>query len=144
MTFYGHRFKIALAVVFVFISGVDLFLMLCYGFAGQPLIALYVLLGVVAACALIAMIGNLVPSIAISNNTIQAHAIYDERSRVARNHMNTFTTIHLDEVQMCEITGKTIMLSMKWDGKKVLFLSAFSNKQIVNIKKEIDKRLPAR
>lgn len=142
MTFYGHRFKIALAVVFVFLSSVDIFLMFCYGFDGQLLIALYVLLGVVAVCALIAMLGNLVPSITISHNTIRTHAIYDERSRIARNHMNTFTTIHLDEVQMCEITERAIMLSMKWDGKKILFLSAFSNKQIANIKKEIDKRLP--
>ena len=141
MTFYGHKFKIALAIVFVFLSGVDLFLMHCYGFVGQPLIALYVLLGVVAVCALIAIIGNFAPSIVISNNTIQTNGIYDERSLIARNNMNTFTTIHLDEVQMCEITEKAIVLTTKWGSKRILFLSAFSSKQIANIKKEIDKRL---
>jgi len=144
MVFYGQKYKIGLIAVSAAFSFVDLFLMRFYGFTGQALIALYVVLGLVAICALMFVLGNVVPSVTLDDKckTITTCAVYDERSRYTKNQTVTFYTIHLDEVTRCEIVGKCVVLSMKWGGKKTLYLSFFTNRQICKIQKEIQRRLP--
>lgn len=143
MAFYGQKYKTVLVVISITFLCVDLFLMRLYGFVGQALIALYVFLGIVPVCALAFVIGNVVPSVTLDDRckTIVTRGIFDERRRYTKSQIATFSTIHLEEVQRCEISGNSIVLSMKWNSKKTLYLSAFSDRQIKSIQRQISSRL---
>ena len=143
MEFYGQKYKMGLIAISAMFFLVDLFLIWFYGFKGQALIALYTILGMVAICALMFVLGNVVPSVTLNDKckTIVTRGVYDERSRHTKNQMITFATIYTEDVEQCEIIGKSVVLSMKWGGKKTLYLFAFTDRQICDIREEIKRRL---
>lgn len=141
MKIRGLKYNLLLTIIAMILAIVDVLLMIKFGFDGQLLIGLYVIIGVVPICAIVAICIGWGPTIQIDDvaKTITAFAIYDERRSQGKNSM--FTLISIDEILQCDIENKTILLKMKWNTYKRLYLSAFTNKQILKIKNDINKRL---
>ena len=141
MKFHGFKFNLGLSLIAVVLTVVDIVLMINYGFEGQLLIALYVLIGVVPICSLVFMMAGLGPTILIdkASNTINTIGIADERYKMDKNMRNTQAIIHLDEIFDCRVYKKNMIFKIKYANDKVLDLSAFSFNQILMIQKEIEK-----
>lgn len=142
--YIGLKFNLILLILTIALAVVDIFLMGKYGFDGQLLIFLYVIIGVVPLCSIIALItGIFSPTIIIDNNArkIDAHFISNEIYKSNHNLRNSFTIIHFDEIVECVRETNKLIFVMKYNHVKTLYLSSFTEKQIIKIKNEIDKHI---
>ena len=142
MKLYGLIYKIVLGIISVLLLSVDLFLIAFYGFEGQLLILLYILIGLVPLCGVFALCSNtFIPSITFdySAKTIITDWVANELYKYDRGFRNQGDVFHFDEIINCDIDNKKVILTLKYGQVKTLYLSFFTKGQIRKIQKEIDK-----
>ena len=142
MKIFALKYKILLAIISVLLFSIDLFLIAFYGFEGQLLIFLYLMIGLVPLCGVIALCSNtFIPSIYFnySAETIITDFVANELYKNDRHFRNQGDMFYFDEIINCEIDNKKLILTLKYGQVKTLYLSAFTKSQIYKIYNEIEK-----
>ena len=142
MKVFGLKYKVLLGTISVLLLSVDLFLITFYGFEGQLLIFLYIMIGLVPLCGVFALCSNtFIPSISFDYNakTIITDFVANERYKNDRHFRNQGDVFHFDEIINCEIDNKKLILTLKYGQVKTLYLSFFTKSQIYKIHNEIKK-----
>lgn len=142
MKIYGLKYKILLGVISVLILSVDLFLIAFYGFEGQLLIFLYIMIGLVPLWGIIALCSNIfIPSISFNYNakTIITNFVANELYKNDKHLRNQGDLFHFDEIINCEIDNKKVIITLKYGQVKTLYLSFFTKSQILKIYNEVKK-----
>lgn len=143
MKIYGIKYKLGLCLFSIVILFLDIIIILEKGFNGQFLVFIYVLLGITSLCGFFCFFSNtIIPVVTINNNVglITYDYIADELYKYDRNNHES-GIIYFDEIKSCEIKRNKLVVNLIYDEQKILYLTMFSNKQILLIKKEIDKVL---
>lgn len=144
MKITGIKYNLLLITISLVLIMADIFLMINYGFDGQLLIFLYVMIGVVPLGSIIALItGMCSPTIIIDNyaKCINASFIANEQYKNSHNPRHSFTSIYFDEIIDCANEKHKLIIIMKYNQTKTLFLNFFTKKQIIKIKNEINKNI---
>ena len=138
----GLKYKVLLGTISILLLSFDLFLIAFYGFEGQLLIFLYIMIGLVPLCGVFALCSNtFIPSISFNYNakTIITDFVANELYKNDRHFRNQGDVFHFDEIINCEIDNKKLILTLKYDQVKTLCLSFFTKSQIHKIYNEIKK-----
>ena len=139
---YGLIYKALLSTVTVLLLVLDIFLISLYGFNGQLLIFIYVMIGCVPLCGIVALCTNsFLPSISIDYNseTIVSNSVANELYKQDKHLRNQGDLFYFDEITNCETDGKKMIITLRYGRVKNLYLNFFTKKQIIKIKSEIDK-----
>jgi hypothetical protein len=142
MKIFALKYKILLAIISVLLLSIDLSLIAFYGFEGQLLIFLYLMIGLVPLCGVIALCSNtFIPSISFnySAETIITDFVANELYKNDRHLRNQGDMFYFDEIINCEIDNKKLILTLKYGQVKTLYLSSFTKSQIYKIYNEIKK-----
>lgn len=142
MKYTGLKYNLLLITITIVSTILDIFLMVKYGFNGQLLIFLYVMIGIIPLCGITAIISGICsPSILIDKTVkkIRANFIANKSYKNNHNLRNSFTDIYFDEIVDCTIDKNKLIFKMKYDNTEVLHLYFFIKSQIIKIKMEIDK-----
>ena len=139
MKFRGFLYILGLLIIAIVSLLSDIFLMAHFGFHGQWLIYLYVVLGVLFFGAIYFTIVGLVPTILLdkAQNKITWMFIADEFYKQTKGVV-VGDDIPFDEITACEINKKQLILKLKYGTTNILYLSAFTAKQVLKIKNEIE------
>ena len=141
MKISGLKFKTILIFISIVLFSVDVFLIIKYGFDKQLLVLLYLTIGIIPLCSIVALASGMsIPTVIINNDskTIKFYFIANELYKRDKNLKNQMGTIPFDEIIGCEIDKNKLIIKLKYDSIKMLYLSSFSEKQINNIKNAID------
>lgn len=144
MKIFGLKYKILLGIISVLLLSVDLFLIAFYGFEGQLLIFLYIMIGLVPLWGVFALFSNtFIPSISFnySTKTIVTDFVANDQYKNDRNFRNQGDVFYFDEIIDCEIDNKKLIITQKYGQVKTLYLSFFTQKQVFKIFEEIKKIL---
>ena len=142
MKIFGLRYKVLLGIISVLLLSVDLFLIVFYGFEGQLLIFLYIMIGLVPLWGVFALCSNtFIPSISFNYNakTIITDFVANELYKNDRHFRNQGDVFYFDEIINCEIDNKKMIITQKYGQVKTLYLSFFTQKQVFKIFEEIKK-----
>lgn len=142
MKISGLKCKILLIFITIFFLVVDIFLIYFYGFDGQLLIFIYVMIGIVPVWGIVALYYNMfIPTITINNDTqtIISGWVANELYKKDRRLENQFGIFYFDEITNCEIDNNKLNIKLRYGRVKTLYLNFFTKSQILKIKKEIDK-----
>ena len=142
MKIFGLRYKVLLGIISVLFLSVDLFLIAFYGFEGQLLIFLYIMIGLVPLWGVFALCTNIfIPSISFnySTKTIVTDFVANEQYKNDRHFRNQGDVFYFDEIINCEIDNKKMIITQKYGQVKTLYLSFFTQKQVFKIFEEIKK-----
>ena len=142
MKIFGLRYKVLLGIISVLFLSVDLFLIAFYGFEGQLLIFLYIMIGLVPLWGVFALCTNIfIPSISFnySTKTIVTDFVANEQYKNDRHFRNQGDIFYFDEIINCEIDNKKMIITQKYDQTKTLYLCFFTQRQIFQIFAEIKK-----
>ena len=142
MKVFGLKYKVLLGTISVLLLSFGLFLIAFYGFEGQLLIFLYIIIGLVPLCSVFALCSNtFIPSISFNYNakTIITDFVANELYKNDRHFRNQGDVFYFDEIINCEIDNKKLILTLKYDQVKTLYLSFFTKSQIHKIYNEIKK-----
>ncbi len=142
MKISGLKYKVLLSIITSVLLVIDVFLMIFYGFEGQLLIFLYIIIGIVPLCGILALCSNMfIPTITINYNTktIITDFVANELYKNDRHLRNQGDMFYFDEITKCEIDNKKMQITLKYSQIKTLHLSFFTKDQIRKIQKEIDK-----
>lgn len=142
MKIFGLKYKILLGIISVLLLSVDLFLITFYGFDGQLLIFLYIMIGLVPLWGVFALCSNIfIPSISFnySTKTIVTDFVANELYKNDRHFRNQGDVFYFDEIINCEIDNKKLIITQKYGQVKTLYLSFFTQKQVFKISEEIKK-----
>ena len=142
MKIFGLKYKILLGIISVLLLSVDLFLIAFYGFEGQLLIFLYIMIGLVPLWGVFALCSNIfIPSISFdySTKTIVTDFVANEQYKNDRHFRNQGDVFYFDEIINCEIDNKKLIITQKYGQVKTMYLSFFTQKQIFKVFEEIKK-----
>lgn len=142
MKILGSKYKVLLSIISILLLSVDLFLIAVYGFNGQLLIFMYVMIGIVPLCGIWALCTNtFIPSITFNytTKTIVADFVANELYNSDKHLKNQGCSFYFDEINTCKIENKKVIITLKYGEIKTLNLSFFTKKQIYQIQKEIAK-----
>ena len=142
MKIFGLKCKALLGIISVLLLSVDLLLIAFYGFEGQLLIFLYIMIGLVPLCGVFALCSNtFIPSISFNYNakTIITNFVANELYRNDRHLRNQGDVFYFDEIINCEIDKKKVIITLKYGQVKTMNLSAFTKSQVCKIYREIKK-----
>lgn len=142
MKIFGLKYKVLLGIISVLLLSIDLFLIAFYGFEGQLLIFLYIMIGLVPLLGVFALCSNtFIPSISFDYNakTIITDFVANELYKNDRHFKNQGDVFHFDEIINCEIDNKKVILTLKYGQVKTLYLSFFTKGQIHKIYNEIKR-----
>lgn len=142
MKILGLKYKVLLGIISILLLSIDLFLIAFYGFEGQLLIFLYIMIGLVPLWGVFALCSNtFIPSISFNYNakTIITDFVANELYKNDRHFRNQGDVFHFDEIINCEIDHKKVILTLKYGQVKTLYLSFFTKSQIHKIYNEIQK-----
>ena len=141
MKILGLKYKLLLLLITIIFITVDIVLMLICGFDGQFLILLYVLIGLIPTWCVISLFSNMsIPTITMDNNTnrIITDWIANERYKSDRGFINQGDELYYDEIISCDIDKNKLIVKLSYGQTKTFYLGAFTPKQILQIKNEID------
>lgn len=142
MKISGLKYKVLLSIITIALLVIDVFLMIFYGFEGQLLIFLYIMIGIVPLWGILALCSNMfIPTITFNYNakTIITDFVANELYKNDRHLRNQGDKFYFDEITKCEIDNKKMQITLKYGQVKILHLSFFTKDQICKIQKEIDK-----
>jgi len=142
MKIFGLKYKVLLGIISILLLSIDLFLIAFYGFEGQLLIFLYIMIGLVPLWGVLALCSNIfIPSISFNYNakTIITDFVANELYKNDKHLRNQGDLLYFDEIISCEIDNKKMTITLKYGQVKTLYLSFFTKGQIRKIQKEIDK-----
>lgn len=142
MKIFGLKYKVLLGIISVLLLSVDLFLIAFYGFEGQLLIFLYIMVGVVPLWGVFALCSNtFIPSISFNYNTktIVTDFVANELYKNDKSFRNQSDVFYFDEIINCEIDNKKVIITLKYGQVKTMNLSFFTKNQVIKIFKEIKK-----
>ena len=142
MKIFALKYKILLSIISVLLLSVDLFLIAFYGFEGQLLIFLYIMIGLVPLWGVFALCSNIfIPSISFdySTKTIVTDFVANEQYKNDRHFRNQGDVFYFDEIINCEIDNKKLIITQKYGQVKTMYLSFFTQKQIFKVFEEIKK-----
>jgi hypothetical protein len=142
MKIFGLKYKILLGIISVLVLSLDLFLIAFYGFEGQSLIFLYIMIGLVPLCGAFELCSNIcIPSISFnySTKTIVTDFVANEQYKNDRHFRNQGDVFYFDEIINCEKDNKKLIITQKYGQVKTLYLSFFTQKQVFKISEEIKK-----
>lgn len=142
MKIFGLKYKVLLGFISILLLSVDLFLIAFYGFEGQLLIFLYIMIGIVPLCGILALCSNMfIPTITFDYNskTIITDFIANELYKNDKHLRNQGDVFYFDEITNCEIDNKKMLITLKYGQVKTLYLSFFTKSQVCKIQKEIEK-----
>ena len=142
MKIFGLKYKILLGIISALLLSVDFFLIALYGFEGQLLIFLYIMIGLVPLWGVFALCSNtFIPSISFnySTKTIVTDFVANNQYKNDRNFRNQGDVFYFDEIINCEIDNKKLIITQKYGQVKTLYLSFFTQKQVFKIFEEIKK-----
>ena len=142
MKIFGLKYKVLLGIISVLLLSVDLFLIAFYGFEGQLLIFLYIMVGVVPLWGAFALCSNtFIPSISFNYNTktIVTDFVANELYKNDKSFRNQSDVFYFDEIINCEIDNKKVIITLKYGQVKTMNLSFFTKNQVIKISEEIKK-----
>lgn len=142
MKIFGLKCKALLGIISVLLLSVDLLLIAFYGFEGQLLIFLYIMIGLVPLWGVFALCSNIfIPSISFnySTKTIVTDFVANELYKNDKHFRNQGDVFYFDEIINCEIDNKKVIITLKYGQVKTLYLSFFTQSQIYKIYNEINK-----
>ena len=142
MKISATKYKAFLIVLSALMLCVDALLIVTYGFDGQFLIFLYVVIGVVPSSGIAFVVeGIAIPTVTINNDskTVIFDWVANELYRYDRSFRNQGETFHFDEIIGCELHKNKLIIKEKYGRTKTLYLYCFSKRQIDTIKSSIDE-----
>ena len=142
MKIFGLKYKVLLGIISFLLLLLDLLLIAFYGFEGQLLIFLYVMIGIVPLGGVLALCTNtFIPSVTFNYDaeTIVTDFVANELYKNDKHLRNQGDLFYFDEIVNCAIDRKKIIITLKYGQVKTLQLSSFTKSQINKIHKEIIK-----
>ena len=142
MKVFALKYKALIGVISVLLMTLDILLIALFGFKGQLLIFLYIMIGVVPLCGIFAICFNIfIPSISInySTKTIVTDFVANEQYKNDKSFRNQGDVFYFSEIIDCKIDNKKLIISQKFGQTKTLYLNFFTKKQVLKISKEIEK-----
>jgi len=142
MKISGLKYKVILGIISVSLLAIDIFLMIFHGFEGQPLIFVYTMIGTVSLCGIFALCSNMfIPMITFNydSKTIITNFVANEFYKNDKHIRNQGDMFYFDEIISCETDNKKMLITLKQDNVKTLYLSCFTKDQISKIQTEIEE-----
>ncbi len=142
MKIFGLKYRALLSFITILLLIVDIFLMYFFGFERQLLIFLYIMIGIVPLCGIVALFSNMfVPKITIDYNfkTITSDFVANELYKNNKHLKNQGDIFYFKEITNCKTDNKKMFITLIEGKTKTLYLTFFTKRQIEKIKVEIDK-----
>lgn len=117
MKISGLKYKALLSIITITLLVIDVFLMIFYGFEGQLLIFLYIIIGIVPLCSILVLCSNMfIPTVTFHYNakTIIIDFVANELYKKNRHLRNQGDMIYFDEITKCEIDNKKMQITLKY------------------------------
>lgn len=129
------KYNLSIIILSIILATLDVFLILYYGLEGQFLIFLYVMIGIFPLCGIISVCAGMSPKVIIDKDNLRTLSVADERYKTNKSIHNTQAVIYFEEITDCVVEGNKLIIKLRYDQTKTLYLSFFTKGQIEKIKK---------